>query len=146
MDTDRCVAVKPAFLEAGATRRMKPFLALVAALYVFAVSSPVQAHAILMRSDPAPGTTVPAGLLKITLDYNSRIDFERSVVKLIGPGGSPMLLTLHPTDVNVAGADADVTELGAYTLRWQVLASDGHITRGVVPFTVIGQHPAPGQH
>ena len=27
---------------------------------------------------------------------------------------------------------------GAYTLRWQVLAIDGHITRGDVPFTVEG--------
>jgi len=25
---------------------------------------------------------------------------------------------------------------GAYRLRWQVLASDGHITRGEIPFTV----------
>jgi methionine-rich copper-binding protein CopC len=25
---------------------------------------------------------------------------------------------------------------GAYVLRWQVLAIDGHITRGDVPFTV----------
>jgi methionine-rich copper-binding protein CopC len=25
---------------------------------------------------------------------------------------------------------------GAYTLHWQVLAVDGHITRGNVPFTV----------
>jgi methionine-rich copper-binding protein CopC len=25
---------------------------------------------------------------------------------------------------------------GAYKLQWQVLAPDGHITRGVVPFSV----------
>jgi methionine-rich copper-binding protein CopC len=25
---------------------------------------------------------------------------------------------------------------GAYVLRWQVLATDGHITRGKVPFQV----------
>jgi len=27
---------------------------------------------------------------------------------------------------------------GAYTIRWQVLAPDGHITRGEVHFTVRG--------
>jgi methionine-rich copper-binding protein CopC len=27
-------------------------------------------------------------------------------------------------------------ERGEYVLRWQVLASDGHITRGEVPFRV----------
>jgi len=26
---------------------------------------------------------------------------------------------------------------GAHVLRWQVLAIDGHITRGDVPFTVV---------
>jgi hypothetical protein len=26
---------------------------------------------------------------------------------------------------------------GVYVLRWQVLAIDGHITRGDVPFTVM---------
>jgi methionine-rich copper-binding protein CopC len=25
---------------------------------------------------------------------------------------------------------------GSYTLRWQVLASDGHISRGEIPFNV----------
>jgi len=25
---------------------------------------------------------------------------------------------------------------GSYTLRWQALAPDGHITRGEIPFTV----------
>jgi copper resistance protein C len=28
---------------------------------------------------------------------------------------------------------------GSYSVRWQVLAIDGHITRGDVPFTVTGQ-------
>jgi methionine-rich copper-binding protein CopC len=27
---------------------------------------------------------------------------------------------------------------GRATVRWQVLAMDGHITRGDVPFTVVG--------
>jgi methionine-rich copper-binding protein CopC len=27
---------------------------------------------------------------------------------------------------------------GEYRLRWQVLASDGHITRGEIPFAVSG--------
>jgi methionine-rich copper-binding protein CopC len=32
-------------------------------------------------------------------------------------------------------ARADLSP-GAYSVRWQVLAVDGHITRGEVPFTV----------
>jgi hypothetical protein len=43
----------------------------------------------------------------------------------IDPEGPPDLLTSTVTLVP-----------GAYVLRWQVLAVDGHITRGDVPFTV----------
>jgi len=41
---------------------------------------------------------------------------------------------------DVLTANADLAA-GAYSLRWQVLAIDGHITRGDVPFTVT---PRPG--
>lgn len=100
------------------------------------------AHAILMRSEPAVGATLPPGPLKIVLEYNSRIDFRRSVVKLSGPDQQGTTLGLGQQAANVAGATADVTTPGAYTIKWQVLATDGHITRGIVPFVVSGRSAA----
>ena len=44
----------------------------------------------------------------------------------IDPEGPPDLLTSTVT-----------LTPGVYVLRWQVLAIDGHITRGDVPFTVM---------
>ena len=35
----------------------------------------------------------------------------------------------------ITATTADLTP-GAYVLRWQMLAIDGHITRGDIPFTV----------
>ena len=70
------------------------------------------------------------------LEYNSRIDFDRSIVRLSAPDGSQTVLKLNPSAANVAGAEAQPASPGAYVLHWQVLAIDGHITRGVVPFTV----------
>ena len=47
-----------------------------------------------------------------------------------------MVLTILPSSAtNALDAEADLKP-GAYTLRWQALALDGHITRGDVPFTV----------
>jgi methionine-rich copper-binding protein CopC len=46
----------------------------------------------------------------------------------IAPSGPPDLLE----------ASAKLATPGAYVVRWQVLAIDGHITRGDVPFTVTG--------
>lgn len=58
------------------------------------------------------------------------------MLRLARPDGSRASLPIRPDgppDVVSAGAELAP---GAYTLRWQVLAVDGHITRGDVPFTV----------
>ena len=39
-------------------------------------------------------------------------------------------------DPNVVAATTAALTAGAYVLRWQVLAIDGHITRGDIPFMV----------
>ena len=48
-------------------------------------------------------------------------------------------LTVLKTD-SLESLEAKASHLaaGRYTLRWQVLAIDGHITRGDIPFTVTG--------
>jgi len=48
------------------------------------------------------------------------------------------VLTIEPEGPpDVLSAAVDVTP-GDYVVRWQVLAVDGHITRGDVPFTATG--------
>ena len=94
------------------------------------------AHAILMESQPAAGAAAPAGPVQVVLRFNSRIDAGRSSVTL-RRGPEQVGLKVQP------GASADQITAGSatlapgeYTLRWQVLAVDGHVTRGDVPFTV----------
>jgi methionine-rich copper-binding protein CopC len=95
-----------------------------------------QAHAILEESTPPAGASVKAGPVTLRFRYNSRIDQGRSRLTLIRPdhtrdtvaivpGGPPDILSSH----------LELTP-GAYIVRWQVLAVDGHITRGDVPLTV----------
>ena len=98
------------------------------------------AHAILVDSTPAPLSHRPAGPLALVFRYNSRIDAARSKLVLLRPGATAQRLTTEtaaPPDL--LKATLDLTP-GDYTLTWQVLATDGHITRGRVPFTV---DPAP---
>ena len=97
---------------------------------------PALAHAILVSSTPRVSGTVPPGPVSIEFRFNSRIDRARSRMSLIRPDRSQSVLPLVPeTTEDVLAARADLTP-GAYTVRWQVLAVDGHITRGDVPFTV----------
>ena len=95
-----------------------------------------RAHAILVDSKPAVHAAIPPGREAIWLRFNSRIDRERSRLVLVGPDSSETRLAIGPDgppDVMTAVGDL---RPGEYTVRWQVLAVDGHITRGDVPFTV----------
>jgi methionine-rich copper-binding protein CopC len=96
------------------------------------------AHAILEDSQPPARGSVPAGAVAFRLRFNSRIDRPRSRLTLIRPDKSRGDLPIAPNDApDVLTTQATLTP-GAYVLRWQVLAIDGHITRGDIPFTVTG--------
>ncbi len=113
---------------------MVPCLALAALLLL--APSLARAHAILMASVPPAGGTAAPGTATLQLQYNSRIDQGRSKVTLSRENGADERLTLLPSQQpDVLRANATLTP-GDYTLHWFVLATDGHITRGDVPFTV----------
>jgi copper resistance protein C len=112
-------------------------LILTAVTTAFLIVAPAAAHAVLLESTPALKSVVPGPNVPIKLRFNVRIDSIRSRLTLIHPDGSSQSLEItkqSPADSLLA----EVTGLaaGAYRLRWQVLASDGHITRGEIPFTV----------
>jgi methionine-rich copper-binding protein CopC len=95
------------------------------------------AHAVLVKSSPAQGATVKAGDMDITLTYNSRIDALHSSLHLIGPDGKAQTLAVDAhAEPNLLVAKVTALSAGAYKLEWQVQASDGHISRGVVAFRV----------
>ncbi len=97
----------------------------------------IQAHAILLSSTPAAKSVVDGPDLTVSLKYNSRIDAKRSRLILISPTGEEQTLTIATQSPSeVLEAPAKGLKSGAYILRWQVLAVDGHITRGEIPFSV----------
>jgi methionine-rich copper-binding protein CopC len=95
------------------------------------------AHAVLVRSTPAAHATVKAGDLPITLIYNSRIDASRSALVLVGPDGKRQPLAVEKqAGPNVMAAKAVGLKAGSYTVEWQALSTDGHVTRGTIEFRV----------
>ncbi len=75
--------------------------------------------------------------MEIELRFNSRIDPKRSKLSLFGPDGQERELALIDRGAEgVLSSWAAGLSPGAYRLRWQVLAVDGHITRGDIPFRV----------
>ncbi len=95
-----------------------------------------QAHAILEESAPPAGGSVKAGPVELRLRYNSRIDQSRSRLTLIRPDHSRDTVPITPgAPPDILSAHLELTP-GDYVVRWQVLAVDGHITRGDVPLVV----------
>jgi copper resistance protein C len=115
--------------------------ALAAAVALMLPFDPVvaEAHAVLMSSDPQPGAQVPAGKLAMQFRFNSRIDRQRSRLVLVRSDHSQIVLPIASDGPpEMLATSADVTA-GANVVKWQVLAVDGHITRGEVRFTAVGR-------
>jgi methionine-rich copper-binding protein CopC len=95
------------------------------------------AHAVLVNSQPAVNSSVSGPDIAVLLKYNSRVDMEHSTLTLLEPDGKVEKVAIK-SEPEPGLLSAKLTGLvkGAYVLRWQVLATDGHITRGKVPFKV----------
>jgi methionine-rich copper-binding protein CopC len=112
-------------------------LALCVAASIFLMVRTAGAHAILLESNPALNGQVAGPDVPIKLRYNVRIDANRSRLTLLRPDGSAQTLELRKqTSADTLTSQAQGLSPGEYRLRWQVLASDGHLTRGEIPFAV----------
>lgn len=117
---------------------MRNLAAIVAALALTgAAAAPAWAHAVIVSASPTAGQQVAVGKLAVRLEFNSRIDKERSRLQMTAPTGDKTDLPIDQAgEPNILTATTGDLIPGAYVLRWQVLAIDGHITRGDIPFTV----------
>ncbi|HEV2275690.1 MAG TPA: copper resistance CopC family protein [Acidobacteriaceae bacterium] len=121
-------------------RRISPgFVAVIAVfawILAFAPKS-AWAHAVLVSAQPRENSTVAGPQIAVVLKYNSRVDVAHSTLSLLAPDGKVDKVTLLGQSApDLLSAKLSGLSSGAYVLRWQVLASDGHITRGEIPFQV----------
>lgn len=95
------------------------------------------AHAVLVSSQPAANSTISGPEVAVLLKYSSRVDLEHSTLTLLDPDGKVEKIAIE-SEPSPGSLTAKLSGLvkGAYVLRWQILAMDGHITRGTIPFQV----------
>ena len=95
------------------------------------------AHAVLVSAQPAENSVVTGPDVAVLLKYNSRVDTEHSTLTLLDPDGKVGKVAIgSQPEPGLLSAKLTGLVKGAYVLRWQVLAVDGHVTRGKVPFQV----------
>ncbi len=131
------IAATPQVDRISATRR----LLMLAPLLAMPVR-PARAHALVVASDPPAGARLAAAPSRVVVRFNSRIDAARSRLALVaatrGAAAAETLpLEIAPaTDPTLLEAPCPPLAPGPWRLRWQVLAVDGHITRGDIAFEI----------
>lgn len=105
----------------------------VLALGLAVIGGAAEAHAVLISSK-VEGS-------QILLHYNGRVDATRSRLSLVNQDGSAAKQIECSAGDDPATLKGDLSSLapGSYTLRWEVLSVDGHISRNDLPLTI----PAP---
>ena len=123
----------------GVSVLMRQFVLLCcfAAGLLIALPNLAFSHAIVIASDPAAGSILPSAPFEVTIRFNNRIDVVRSNLVVLDASRQVTALTVRPVaDPDVMAGSVPPLPPGRYRLRWQVLALDGHITRGDIPFSV----------
>jgi len=117
----------------------QPMRLFLTILILACISRPAAAHAVLVESTPVPESISSGPNIAIRLRFNVRIDADRSRITIIHSDGSGRKLqTLKGPEPNTLTATATGLQAGGYRIRWQVLASDGHMTSGEIHFSVGG--------
>ncbi|WP_334077483.1 copper resistance protein CopC [Paenibacillus sanfengchensis] len=110
-----------------------------------AIPIPAAAHASVVGSYPASGSTLQAPPESVYVQFNEPIEPAFSSLEVLGPKGeqavqgSPQLDNKRP-DKLTASLKQGLPE-GAYTLKWRVVSSDGHPVKGTILFQV-GDEPS----
>ncbi len=101
------------------------------------------AHAIILESSPRHEESLP-GPTRLVLRFNSRLEKGLCSVQLVGPRRRTISLLRREPDTapDTLAYPLPALEPGAYQARWKVMATDGHVTEGIVVFTVITPAPA----
>src|SRR3954452_17145905 len=122
-------------------RRGMAMVVAVAGLAVLA-ASPASAHALLLRTEPAPQTTVAASPRVLSLFFSEAVEVSAGDVRLYDVDGKSVEVGApHRTNGN-SEVSVSLPHLddGTYTVVWRAVSGDSHPVRGGFLFYV--GHPS----
>jgi methionine-rich copper-binding protein CopC len=112
-------------------------LAGLSAALLLALGGQAQAHAHLVKAEPAVDA-MGAAPKEIVLHFNEKLVAGFSGFDLTGPKGAKIAVTIRPgaDGVSLIGAPASALTPGAYKVTWHAVTADTHRTQGVFGFMV----------
>lgn len=114
---------------------------IVAVIVLASLCASAGAHAVLVSSAPKDHATVTVAPRQVVLRFDAKI--EKRVTQVTLRDGRGHKVALPPPPKGYMGGPANQLTVpmpklkpGGYRLEYQVMATDGHITPGLVRFTV----------
>src|ERR1043165_1777838 len=108
--------------------------------------TPVLAHAILLRSNPAANAVLPQPPVQVELFFSEAADGTLSDIKVYSSTGKQVDVgdvRVDPSDPTRMTVSLHSLNDGVYTVTWKaVSAIDGHQTTGSFPFAVGNTNPS----
>lgn len=116
---------------------------IITVLVLLAIPIIASAHAVLVGSSPKDGATIRKSPSKIILRFDARIEKALSQAKLLDAKDKEVTLKVPKGGYTEGASNVLIIPIpklkpGAYRLEYQVLATDGHLTPGLVRFTISG--------
>jgi len=110
--------------------------ALVLAILV-STAGPAAAHAVLLRTDPSPQTTVKTPPSAVTLEFSEAVEVAFGAVRVFDVDGK----RVDRGKIETTNGRRDVVVPaslpgGTYTVTWRVVSADGHPVHGGFQFYV----------
>jgi methionine-rich copper-binding protein CopC len=109
------------------------------AVVLLAAASAAFGHAVVVESTPRDGAELAVAPGNVELRFNVRIEPALARASLKSGSGRPVPLELDATasaQSNRIRVSLPPLAPGAYELRYQVLATDGHTTQGLLRFRI----------
>ncbi|BCL13252.1 copper resistance CopC family protein [Micromonospora sagamiensis] len=120
--------------------------AVAAVAVVLTVSAtPASAHARLVTTSPAEGSTISTPLETVEFTFDDRVRERFVTIVVAGPEGRSYLRGAVEVDQFRLRQPVYPTGSGSYRVAWRVVGSDGHPVQGEFRFQVAlppGQEPA----
>jgi copper transport protein len=119
---------------------IRPLLAVAAIVYLIAntLAAPATAHAYIVQSAPAPGTTLAQAPKLVSIQFDEPVNLPNGpaieVVDAAGRRVDANDAAIDPNDVTTVIAHLPRLTPGAYSVRWRVISADTHIVHGTFTF------------
>ena len=114
-----------------------------ALLMLLAGARPASAHAVLVSTDPAQNTVLPAAPARISLSFSESVQVAADGVRVFGPDGQQAdtgQVTQPGGDATAGVSLRDGAAQGTYTVSWRAVSADSHPVAGAFTFSI--GHPS----